>query len=83
MTTLAFSLGDDDLQRIADAVAARLERPASSQWLTVDGAATYTSLSKDAIRTAHKRGKLEGVKGPSGRLVFRREALDQFLGGVE
>jgi excisionase family DNA binding protein len=83
MTTLAFSLGDEDLQRIADAVAARLDQRPAVGWLTVDAAAAYTSLSKEAIRTATKRGRLKSHKGDSGRLVFRTADLDTFMGGVE
>jgi excisionase family DNA binding protein len=49
----------------------------------VDAAAEYTSLSKDAIRTAAKRGKLESHKGPSGRLVFRANDLDDFMRSPE
>jgi hypothetical protein len=79
MSALTFSLSDDDLERIADAVAARLgQRP---EWLDVEGASVYTSLSKEAIRTAAKRGRLRSHKGESGRLVFRPHDLDAFMGG--
>jgi hypothetical protein len=82
-STLALSLGEEDIARLADAVAERLELNGERRWLTVHAAAEYTSLSKDAIRTAAKRGKLESQKGASGRLVFTTEALDSFMGGVE
>jgi hypothetical protein len=83
VNTLAFSLGDDDLQRIADAVAARLEQRPVVGWLNVQQASEYTSLSKEAIRTASKRGRLLGHKGESGRLVFRLEDLDAFMQSPE
>lgn len=83
MTTLAFTLGDDDLQRIADAVASRLAQHPEHRWLTVKAAVEYTSLSEEAIRTAAKRGKLTGHKGASGRLVFRAEELDRFMGSPD
>jgi hypothetical protein len=79
MTTLAFSLGDDDLQRIADAVAARLDQRPERRWLDVSAASDYTSLTREAIRTASKRGRLIGHKGESGRVVFRVEDLDAFM----
>ena len=34
MTTVTFQLGDDDLHRIADAVASRLEQRTEQRWLT-------------------------------------------------
>ena len=79
MSTISLSLSDDDLQRIADGVAARLELRPERKWLNVEAAADYTSLSKEAIRTAAKRGKLVGHKGASGRLSFRVEDLDRFM----
>jgi hypothetical protein len=81
LTTLAFSLGDDDLQRIADAVAARLEQRPVVGWLDVKAASVYSSLSEDALRTSYKRGKLRAHKGESGRIMFRIADLDAFLEG--
>jgi len=46
----------------------------------VRAASEYSSLSQEAIRTAHKRGRLKGSKGDSGRLMFRVEDVDIFLG---
>ena len=83
MTTVTLSLGDDDLRRIADAVAARLQREPERRWLDVSAAAAYTSLSKEAIRTAAKRGRLKSHKGDSGRIVFRAEDLDAYMGSPE
>ena len=79
MTTVCLSLGEQDLQRIADAVVARLELRTERRWLTVKGASEYAGLSEEAIRTAAKRGKLRGHKGESGRLVFRTEDVDAFM----
>lgn len=83
MTTLAFTIGDDDIRRISDAVVARLVERPERRWLTVDGASDYTGLTKDAIRTAAKRGKVKYHKGESGRLVFRVEDLDAYLAGPD
>ena len=80
MSTLSFSLSDHDIRRIAETVAALLEPPVDP-WLDVSKASEYTSLTAEAIRMAHKRGKLRGHKGLSGRLVFRRSMLDEFMSG--
>ena len=61
----------------------RLELRPEAQWLDVQAASTYTSLSREAIRTATKRGKLKAHKGESGRLVFRPEDLDAFMASPE
>jgi excisionase family DNA binding protein len=89
VSSFSLSLGEDDLQRIADAVAAKLsvapqlERPESvKRWYSVEEAATYTSLTAGAIRMAVKKKKLEATKGPSGRVVFSRTQLDLFMGGA-
>lgn len=78
VTTLQLTLSDRDIERLAEAVA-RLGGPRRG-WLTVRGASEYSSLSQEAIRTAHKRGRLKGSKGDSGRLMFRVEDVDAFLG---
>jgi hypothetical protein len=83
VTTFVLTLGDDDVRRIAEAVVSRLEREPEKRWLDVEAASTYTSLSKEAIRTAAKRGRLAGHKGASGRLVFRTEDLDAFMANPE
>jgi hypothetical protein len=79
VSTLAITISNEDLERIADAVVDRLQAPAPRGWLDVKRAAEYSSLSEEAIRTAHKRGRLKGHKGESGRLVFRVEDVDAYL----
>ena len=83
MPSVTLTLEDDDLRRIADAVAARLELRPDNRWLDVKAAADYTSLTQEAIRTAAKRGRLRSHKGDSGRLVFRLEDLDAFMESPE
>jgi hypothetical protein len=85
METTGIQLREEELQKIADAVAAKLGQHSSAQWLTVKGASVYTSLSPAAIRLAAKRGKVVSHKGASGRVVFRPEELDAFMseGGAE
>jgi len=78
--TVDFQLSENDLERIAEAVAAKLERP-GKRWYTVDDASVYTGLTPEALRSASKKGRLVSSKGASGRLVFAREALDVFMGG--
>lgn len=79
MSTVTVHLSQADVQRIADAVLAKLEPDQPRGWLTVKAASQYTSLSEEALRTAHKRGRLSGHKGESGRLAFTVEDLDNFM----
>jgi hypothetical protein len=81
VSTITIGLSDEDVARIATEVAARLEpRGGGAGWLDVKGASTYSSLSEEAIRTAAKRGKLRSHRGDSGRVMFRVEDIDAFLG---
>jgi excisionase family DNA binding protein len=82
VATVNFSLGDEDLRRLADAVAARIELRVERRWLTVKAAAEYTSLTEEAIRTAAKRGKLPSHRD-SGRLMFRTDEIDAFMSSPE
>ena len=79
MSTVTIRLSQDDVQRIADAVLAKLQRDQPRGWLTVKAASQYTSLSEEALRTAYKRGRLSGHKGESGRLAFTVKNLDNFM----
>jgi hypothetical protein len=81
MTTASFELGDGDIRRIAEAIASILGQPSPHRWLDVKKASEYTSLTPEALRTAAKRGRLPGHRGPSGRLVFRTSELDDYMGG--
>lgn len=71
------------MQRIAQALAGILESQSSTPkgFMTVEAAADYTSLTRQAIRSAHKQGRLKGRKGSSGRLLFAIEDLNRFAGG--
>jgi hypothetical protein len=80
---VSFSFSNEDLERIADAVVDRLQGQAPRGWLDVKRAADYSSLSEEAIRTAHKRGRLKGHKGESGRLVFTTSDLDSYMASAD
>ena len=82
VTTLTFSLGDDDLQRIADTVSSQLKQNSGGRWMTIRAASEYTSLSEEAIRVAAKRGKLVSHKA-SGRVMFHVNDVDAFITGGE
>ena len=80
MSHVSFSLSDDEIQRIADAVATRLgARTSDDRWLTVKAASEYSSLSEMALRTAASRGRLPSHRGESGRLMFRESDLNAYL----
>jgi excisionase family DNA binding protein len=49
------------------------------RFLTIDGAAAYTSLSSETIRRLIETGKLQPLRPVKGRIVIDRHALDQFI----
>jgi excisionase family DNA binding protein len=57
--------------------------PPAVNWYSVATAATYASMSEDAIRSAEKRGQLRGYRSETGRVRFSREALDAFVRGEQ
>jgi excisionase family DNA binding protein len=65
-------------QRVADLVADQLECSVDAlSWLKVESAAKYLDTSEDAIRGMVKRGQLIPHRSTTGRLLFRRDALDR------
>ena len=80
MSSINFS--DADIQRIADAVAYRIEgiqrssNHSSSEWLTVDEAAAYLRCSRSTLYEMdvpwHR---------PNKRRMFRKQDLDRWVKG--
>jgi excisionase family DNA binding protein len=70
-------------QRVAKLVADQLasSSEASSPWLNVESAALYLDTTDDGIRAMVKRGQLPVYRSPTGRLLFRREELDEWARG--
>ncbi len=50
--------------------------PVQQRWLTVAGAATYSSLSQKTIRRLVEAGKLHAYRPVAGRLLVDRGQLD-------
>jgi excisionase family DNA binding protein len=80
MSDLSVSFSEGFVEQLAARVAALLsvEHP----WLTTEEAAAYCRMTPAAIRSAEKRKQLRGYRGETGRLRFRREDLDRFLGDL-
>jgi hypothetical protein len=70
-------------ERVRGVIREEIERASQpkSTWLDVPGAAEYTAMTPEAIRSATKRGQLRVNRGETGRLRYRTEDLDAFLRG--
>jgi excisionase family DNA binding protein len=68
------------VERVAAALAARLEAPASSPWLDVNGAASYLACSRERVRKLVARKEVPfHQEGPGSRIFFNRGELDEWL----
>lgn len=77
MTTLLLS--DTDVQRIADAVAQRLQPAAAAdEWLTVPQAAEHLKCSVSRIYQGTSARTLPFHR-EGGRLMFSRQELDEHI----
>jgi len=82
--TIAAQLPEDELERVADRVAAivaeRLEQ--QGEWLTVGEAAEYARCSRQRIYDLRSAGRLPKT-GDGSRVLVARSALDDYIrGGV-
>ena len=57
-----------------------LRNKSTDKWLNLMQACDYTSLSVSTLRRAVDSGRLK-VSKEAGKLMFRREWLDRWLGG--
>ena len=57
-----------------------LKNKSTDKWLNLMQACDYTSLSVSTLRRAVDSGRLK-VSKEAGKLMFRREWLDKWLGG--
>lgn len=72
-------LSDTDVQRIADAVAQRLQPPAAAdEWLTVEQAAQHLKCSTSRIYQGTSKRTLPFHRD-GGRLMFSRTELDRHV----
>jgi excisionase family DNA binding protein len=70
----------DVLARL-DAIAARLDQPTQpeARYLSVEGSATYSSISTDSVRRLLSAGKLRALRPVRGRIVIDRSELDALI----
>jgi excisionase family DNA binding protein len=79
MSELRLSLDDDALDRIAEALAARLGNGNGPEpWVGVDRAAEHLSCKRQRIYDLVSRGEIPHRKDGS-RLLFRLSDLDAWL----
>jgi len=82
MSELRLQLPDQLLEQIANRAAelvlVRLERGASSRWLTVAEAAEYARCSVQHVYDMRSDGRLSG-HGGRGHALVDREELDAYL----
>ena len=70
----------DEIQRFGAEVFAAHEKPKPPDWLTTEGAAAHTQLSRKTIYTAVRSGQLRAaVVGGRRELRFRQAWLDAWL----
>ena len=81
MTGIDLHLGDDDVERLAAAIARRLEGKlagASSPWLTAEQAAAYIGAPLSRIRQLTMGGEIP-VHRDGRRVLYHRDELDRWL----
>jgi excisionase family DNA binding protein len=74
----------DRLAAIEAKLETLLQRAGSpeSRYLTVDGAANYTSLSPESVRRLLAGGKLTALRPVGGRVLIDRRELDSAVLGA-
>lgn len=80
MSTLEVRLAADQLDALADRIAARMGQPQIDRWLTSDQAAAYLGCPRGRIHDLVARGDLQ-VRRDGRRLLFRQAWLDACVGG--
>lgn len=56
------------------------EPPPPEPWMTTDQAAKYLQLSEQALRKRARRPGFPAHQDDTGRWLFRREEIDEWLG---
>jgi excisionase family DNA binding protein len=67
--------GLDEIRRVVREEIESVVQPLT--WLNVEQAAQYLATTQDAIRALVKRRQLTVHRTATGRLLFRREELDE------
>lgn len=75
--TLTAKLSDEDIDRIAEAVAAKL-KAASRKTYNLEQAAEALNLSTWTVRRMVDDGKLKRIPG-TGRLIFSATEIDKLI----
>jgi hypothetical protein len=68
---------EDELRRIVRDEVSRASQTTSA-WLNTKSAATYLDITEDALRGYVKRGEVKPSRSANGKLLFRREVLDEW-----
>ena len=71
------SMDEQDIERIASAVAVRLEAP-QAEWLDAKEAAEYLRCSPRYLNRLAYLGELPTYR-PAGKRLFRRSELDAYV----
>ena len=83
MSTLALQLSDQDVARIAAAVAAELRKQPQDQLLTPRRAAAVVGLSEKALERRRSRAQAPDFVRKGGRIFYLRSVLDAYVGKSE
>ena len=81
MSTVSLQLSDQDVARIAAAVAERLKRPAETL-LTAAQASAVTGLSLKALERRRSRGQAPHSVKRSGRVNYLQSEIEAYVAGT-
>ena len=79
---MILDLDQKDIDRIAEAVAQRIDTGGGSPWLDATEAAEYLRCSPRHLNKLAYRGELPTYR-PAGKRLFRRDDLDRFVHQTE
>lgn len=78
MRYMLFEFQSNEIDRLADAVAQRLQAPTKTQWLNRQEAAEHLRCTVKQIDTWVRRGEIRAYR-PNSRPLFRADELDDFV----
>ena len=81
MSTIELQLCDADVQRIADAVAARLAQEPKAELMAPRVAALRTGLSLKALEGRRARGQAPLSVKRGGRVYYTAAAIEEYIKG--
>jgi predicted DNA-binding transcriptional regulator AlpA len=82
VSRLALELSDEDVKRIAAAVAEQLKKP-NDALLTVEQAATLTGITVKGLERRRSRGQAPHAVRRGRSVRYLRSEVERFIAGVQ